>query len=170
MEAIDYKSHEFLALGSDMNQRYKSTAVHLEESGDEPPLPANPTLHHEPHTFPGVRLPHAWLNTAIPQKQISTLDLAGKGRFSLFIGHGGEMWRSAARQVEQSMKLPITVFAIGYGLEFEAVFNTWYRLREVEEDGCILVRPDNFIAWRSQSLVDDATQKLMAIFRSILAL
>ncbi|KAG5756172.1 hypothetical protein H9Q70_001256 [Fusarium xylarioides] len=169
MEAIDYKSHEFLALGSDMNQRYKSAAVYLEASGAEPPLPTNPTLHHEPHTFPGHRLPHAWLNTAIPQKQVSTLDLAGKGRSSLFLGHGGEAWRNAARQLEQSMNIAVAIFEIGYGLEYEAVFNTWYKLREVEEDGCILVRPDNFIAWRSQRLAADPTQELMTVFQSILA-
>lgn len=170
MEAIDYKSHEFLALGSDMNQRYKSTAVYLEGCGEEPPLPADPALHYQPSTFPGVRLPHAWLNTAIPQKQVSTLDLAGKGRFSLFLGHGGEAWRNAARHVEQSLSLPIAVFEIGYGLEYEAVFNTWYKLREVEEDGCIVVRPDNFIAWRSQNLLTDAPERLMTVFQSILAL
>ncbi|KAK4070863.1 hypothetical protein Trihar35433_5330 [Trichoderma harzianum] len=170
MRAINYTSHEFLALGSDMSQRYKSSAVFLEGSGDEPPLPSNPVLNYEPHTFPGLRLPHAWLNTAIPQEQVSTLDLAGNGRFTLFIGHGGEAWRSAARSVEQALKVPIAVYSIGYGLEYEAVFNDWYRLREVEESGCVLVRPDNFIAWRSQSIVDDTTSVLERVFKSILAL
>lgn len=170
MRAINYTSHEFLALGSDMNQRYQSAAVFLEGSGDEPLLPSNPVLYYEPHTFPGMRLPHAWLNTATPQEQVSTLDLAGHGRFALFISHGGEAWRNAARYVDQSLKVTIAVYAIGYGLEYEAVFNDWYRLREVEESGCVLVRPDNFIAWRSQSIVDDTASVLENVFKSILAL
>ncbi|KAH8817325.1 FAD binding domain-containing protein [Xylogone sp. PMI_703] len=170
MDAIDYTCHEFLALGSDMNQRYHSTAVYLEGAGDEPPLPSDPALYHEPHTFPGVRLPHAWLNTAIPQQQVSTLDLAGKGRFALFIGHGGEAWREAAREVSESLKIPVVVYSVGYALEYEAVYNDWYRLREVEEDGCVLVRPDNFIAWRSNSLVTQPATDLRNVFKSILSL
>lgn len=170
MEAIDYTCHEFLALGSDMNQRYRSTAIYLEGAGKEPPLPSDPVLYHEPHTFPGVRLPHAWLNTAVPCEQISTLDLAGKGRFALFTGHGGETWREAARRIEKMLNITIAVYAVGYGLDYEAVYNDWYRLREVEEDGCVLVRPDNFIAWRSMSMVDDVVTKLRSVFMSILAL
>lgn len=170
MDAIDYTAHEFLALGSDMNQRYRSTAICLKDAGEQPPLPSDPTLYHEPHTFPGHRLPHAWLNTAVPQEQISTLDLAGKGRFALLIGHGGESWREAAREVEEMLKIEIVVYAIGYGLEYEAVYNDWYRLREVEEDGCVLVRPDNFVAWRSKSLVTDPAAILKDVFKSILSL
>jgi hypothetical protein len=170
MDAIDYTCHEFLAQGSDMNQRYISSAVFLTEAGDPPPLPSDPALYHEPHTFPGLRLPHAWLNTAVPQQQISTLDLAGKGRFTLFTGHGGDAWRKAADSVGQAMGIDIAAFSVGYGLEYEAVYNDWYRLREVEEDGCILVRPDNFIAWRSNILVYDCITALHTVFQSILAL
>jgi hypothetical protein len=169
-DAIDYTCHEFLALGSDMNQRYISESVFLKGAGDFPPLPSDLALYHEPHTFPGLRLPHAWLNTAVPQQQVSTLDLAGKGRFALFTGHGGEAWRTAASRVAQAVGIDIAVLVVGYGLEYEAVYNDWYRLREVEEDGCILVRPDNFVAWRSKTLVDDCSTALHAVFRSILAL
>lgn len=170
MDAIDYTCHEFLAQGSDMNQRYVSSAVFLQGAGDPPPLPSDPVLYHEPHTFPGLRLPHGWLNTAIPQKQISTLDLAGKGRFALFTGHGGDAWRTAAKSVAQDLRIDIGVFGVGYGLEYEAVYNDWYRLREVEEDGCLVVRPDNFIAWRSNAVVDDCRTALQTVFRSILSL
>lgn len=167
-DAINYTCHEFLALGSDMNQRYRSTAVYLEDAGDEPPLPSDPALYYEPHTFPGFRLPHAWLNTAVPQEQVSTLDLAGKGRFALFIGHGGEAWRLAAREVGEAFGITISMYSVGYGLEYEAVYNDWYRLRDVEEDGCVLVRPDNFVAWRSMNLVADIRAVLEKVFRSIL--
>jgi hypothetical protein len=153
-----------------MNQRYRSTAVYLDDAGDEPPLPSNPVLYHEPHTFPGVRLPHAWLNTAIPKEQISTVDLAGNGRFTMFISHGGEAWRDAARGIQESLKIDLAVYAVGYGLKYEAVYGDWYRLREVEEDGCVLVRPDNFIAWRSRSLAADTAVELRRVFTSILSL
>lgn len=170
MDAVDYTCHEFLAHGSEMGQRYSSSAIFQDGAGEPPPAPSDPALYHEPHTFPGVRLPHAWLNTSVPQTQVSTLDLAGKGRFTLFTGHGGEAWRDSVSAVSQSLGLTVAVYAIGYGLEYEAVYNDWYRLREVEEDGCVLVRPDNFVAWRSPTMIDNCTVTLERVFRRILAL
>lgn len=170
MEAIDDTCHEFLAHGSDMGQRYTSPAIFLEDAGESPPLPSDASLYHEPHTFPGMRLPHAWLNTAVPGDQVSTLDLAGKGRFALFTGHGGEEWRAAAKAVSKTFRVEVAVYAVGYGLEYEAVYNDWYKRREVEEDGCVLVRPDNFVAWRSQRTVADCSATLERVFRPILGL
>lgn len=161
--------HEFLAQGSDMGQRYESSAI-FRDAGDSPPqLPADAVLYHEPHTYPGCRLPHAWLNTAVPTAtQLSTLDLAGKGRFVLFTGHGGDAWRTAAKHVKKTLNLEIAVFFIGYGLEYEAVYGDWYKLREVEEDGCVLVRPDNFVAWRSLKMANNVSDKLVHVMKSIL--
>ncbi|KAK5991516.1 2,4-dichlorophenol 6-monooxygenase [Cladobotryum mycophilum] len=168
-KAIEHMSHEFLTLGAESNQLYRSTAVCLDRVGDEPALPSDADLYYEPHTYPGHRLPHAWLNTAIPGEKISTIDLAGKGRFSLFIGYGGEAWKQAAKLIQQSLNIEVAVFEVGYGLEYEAVYGDWDRLREVEEDGCVLVRPDNFVAWRSNSMVLDANAILEKVFRSILS-
>jgi hypothetical protein len=42
------------------------------------------------------------------------------------------------------------------------------RKREIEEDGCILVRPDRFIAWRSMSLRDDCEEKLGEVLKKVL--
>lgn len=170
MDAIDYTCHEYLAHGSDMNQRYQSAAVYLENAGESPPLPADPTLYHEPHTYPGVRLPHAWVNTAIPGTQVSTIDLAGKGKFALFTGSGGAVWLKAAETVQKALGVDIAAYSIGYGLQYEAVYNDWYRLREVDEDGCVLVRPDNFVAWRSLGVVSDCDAVLLKVMRKILCL
>jgi hypothetical protein len=41
--------------------------------------------------------------------------------------------------------------------------------RGVEEDGCVLVRPDRFIAWRSPQMVSSCEGKLMQILDSILS-
>jgi len=151
-----------------MSQRYQSAAIFLEGAGDPPMLPSDPVLFHEPHTYPGVRLPHAWLNTSVPQKQISTLDLSGKGKFSLFTGHGGEAWLTAAARIKEALGVDVACYAVGYGLQYEAVYNDWYRLREVNEDGCVLVRPDNFVAWRSQKIVDDCSATLEKVLRRVL--
>jgi hypothetical protein len=153
-----------------MGQRYNSSAVCFEGVGECPPQPSDPALFHEPHTYPGMRLPHAWLNTSVPQQQVSTIDLAGKGRFALFTGHGGEPWKRAAEELMHTLGIEISAFQVGYGLEYEAVYNDWYRLREVEEDGCVLVRPDNFVAWRSHAMAVDCVASLTRVFQQILAL
>lgn len=153
-----------------MNQKYESTAVYLENAGGAPVQLSDSTLYHEPHTYPGLRLPHAWLNTPIPGKQISTLDLAGKGRFTLFISIDGKGWREAAKVVEKELRVEIVTYSIGMGQEYEAVYNKWYHLCEVEEDGCVLVRPDNFVAWRSIRMVDDCVETLKKVFSRILSL
>ena len=129
-QALDDKRYEFLAQGSDMNQRYKSAAVHLERAGNAPETTKDATLYHEPHTYPGMRLPHAWLNTSVPGEQVSTLDLAGKGRFSLFTGYGGKKWVEAAAKVTQLLGVDVNAYEIGFGLQYQAVYNSWYHLRE----------------------------------------
>ncbi len=42
------------------------------------------------------------------------------------------------------------------------------RRREVEEDGCVLVRPDRFVAWRSMELADDCESKLKEVMKAVL--
>lgn len=170
IESIDYSCHEFLAHGSDMGQRYVSSAVFLEDAGSPPKPPSDPVLYYEPHTYPGVRLPHAWLNKGVPGKQVSTLDLSGKGRFTLFTGHGGDAWVQAAARAQEDLGIPIVAYTVGFGLQYEAVYNDWYHLREVEEDGCVLVRPDNFVAWRSRAVVDTCSVALQLALRHVLSI
>ena len=168
MDALDYTSHEYLAHGSEMNQRYRSGAV-WNESADSP-LPPDPVLHHNPDTYPGVRLPHAWLNTSAPGQQVSTIDVAGNGRFSLFTGIGGRPWIEAAKSVGIKLGIEITTVCVGPMQTYEAVYNDWYRLRKVNEDGCVLVRPDKFVAWRSVEMAQNCEEELLEVLRKILFL
>lgn len=99
---------------------------------------------------------------------ISTLDLAGKGRFCLLTGVGGGQWRRATASIAEKYGIPIKAFGIGLVLEYSDVFRDWYKKRGVQEDGCVLVRPDRFVAWRSTVLEQDCEQKLMAVLNQIL--
>ncbi|KAB8238716.1 FAD binding domain-containing protein [Aspergillus alliaceus] len=129
----------------------------------------NPIVDVEISTYPGSRLPHAWLDIPIRGKMISTQDLAGKGAFCLLIGIGGDAWRQAATTITCATGIPINVYGIGYGLEYRDVHRDWHAARGVEETGCVLIRPDRFVAWRSTKLVPDCEGKLFHVLNTILS-
>ena len=167
-KGVELTSHEFHGLGIEMNQRYESQAVYASDEGPRPPLPDDPILYHEITTYPGSRLPHAWLNTKNPGKQFSTIDLAGHGVFCLITGIGGERWRDATRKVSRELGMEIASYSIGWRQDYEDVYFDWARRREVEEDGCVLLRPDRFVAWRSKEMVDDCVGKLLKVMKHVL--
>ena len=70
--AIEWTSQEFHGIGIEMNHYYESEAVVLSDeiaaSRTKPEWPKDSTLYHRSTTFPGHRLPHAWLNLRNPLK------------------------------------------------------------------------------------------------------
>ncbi|RDL40142.1 uncharacterized protein BP5553_00121 [Venustampulla echinocandica] len=167
-EALSHTRHEFHGLGVEMNQRYESKAIYLSDEGPRPPLPEDPVLTHAITTYPGSRLPHAWLNTRLPGKQFSTIDLAGHGVFSLFTGIGGGQWKTATERVSKALGVEIRAYSIGWLQDYEDVYSDWSRRREVDEDGCVLARPDRFVAWRSHGMIEAPEDKLLHVMISIL--
>jgi hypothetical protein len=170
-QGIKGQSREVHALGTAMAQRYESLAIcGSDEVSPFQPVPSEaekPQENYEPCTYPGRRLPHVKLGKQIPGPHSSTLDIAGKGHFTLFTGIGGEKWNDAAFAVKKEMNVEIKVASIGYGLEWEDIYLDWAEKRGVEEDGCVLVRPDYFIAWRAQESGNEA-ERLVKIMRAIL--
>lgn len=169
-DAVAYTEHEFGAVGIEMNQRYESCAVFLkDETAPRPSPPADPVLHHQISTYPGSRLPHAWLNRRIPTHDpISTIDLAGKREFCLFTGNGGQRWVTAARQAARELGIPISCYSIGWEQDWEDVYGDWSRKREIEDDGAVMCRPDRTICWRSMRMKDDPDAALLTMLKSIL--
>ncbi|KAI9714324.1 MAG: hypothetical protein M1820_000285 [Bogoriella megaspora] len=167
--AVENTASEFHGIGIEMNQRYSdSTAIDTTDEKDSRPLlPDDPVLHYQISTYPGARLPHAWLNTRSPGKQFSTIDLAGHGAFCLLTGVGGQGWKEAARVVGERIGVGIRAYAIGWCQDFEDVYFDWERRREVGEDGCVLVRPDRFVAWRAAGMVGDCVGKLERVMENI---
>ena len=95
--AIELKNYEFNAHGVELGHRYRSGAV-VADGTPEPEFTRDPELYYHPTTWPGARLPHAWLERG--GEKVSTHDLAGKGRFTLLTGIGGEGWVEAAADVD----------------------------------------------------------------------
>lgn len=153
-----------------MNQRYRSNAVYQADQGLAPAFTRDPLEHYHPTTYPGARLPHAWLGNHVPSKYISTIDLAGKGRFTLLTGiGGGPHWKAAAAKVSSELGVPINAHAIGYGQDYKDVYLDWEGQNGVSDSGCVLIRPDYFVAWRSEAWVDDGEEKLRDVMKTILS-
>jgi 2-polyprenyl-6-methoxyphenol hydroxylase-like FAD-dependent oxidoreductase len=169
-QGIESTGAEFHGLGIEMNQQYRSDAVYLADEAGTPQLPEDAVRERLITTYPGMRLPHAWLNTRAPSKQLSTVDLAGQGRFCLLTGPGGQAWKDAADEVARELGVEIARFSIGWKEDYEDVYYDWARRSEVEEDGCVLVRPDRFVAWRSKAMIGNPKEKLEAVMRKVLCI
>jgi 2,4-dichlorophenol 6-monooxygenase len=163
--AMELKNYEFNAHGVELNQRYRSRAV-VSDGTPEPAYERDQELYYHPTTWPGARLPHCWLEHE--GRVVSTHDLAGKGRFALFTGIGGEAWSDAARAVSEHAGIPIAAYVVGPGRDVHDLYDDWARLREVQESGCVLVRPDAHVAWRSNDLPSDCGGELARVIEAIL--
>jgi 2,4-dichlorophenol 6-monooxygenase len=100
--------------------------------------------------------------------KVSTLDLAPADRFTLITGIAGEAWAAAAQKVAADLGVPLAAVVIGPGREVTDLYFDWSRLREVGEDGALLVRPDKHIGWRSTSLPADPQAALHAALSALL--
>jgi 2,4-dichlorophenol 6-monooxygenase len=164
-EALALKDYEFNAHGVELGQRYRSGAV-APDGTPEPEYTRDPELYYQPTTWPGARLPHCWLGA--DGHRVSTHDLAGKGRFALLTGISGQRWVQTARNVEQPLGIEVAAYVIGPGREYTDLYGDWSLLREVAEDGCVLVRPDAHVAWRAASMPSDPEAELREALEAVL--
>ena len=143
--AVDLQNYQFNAHGVELGHRYTSRAV-VSDGTDFPPFTRDPELYHHPTTHPGAHLPHAWVQRDF--RLVSTLDLVGRGRFTLLLGVGGRAWADAAPEVAARLGIDLMVHQVGVRCAIDDVYGDWQRLREVGDDGALLVRPDGVVAWR----------------------
>jgi 2,4-dichlorophenol 6-monooxygenase len=58
---------------------------------------------------------------------------------------------------------------VGSGLDYDDAYGDWARLREIDDRGALLVRPDRYVAWRATDRVEDPTAELRRALTQILA-
>jgi putative polyketide hydroxylase len=146
--------------------KYRSRAVVTNEpaplDADQVQLVDGEQLHGEP----GTRLPHAWVQH--DGERVSTLDLHGGG-MRLFTGPGGTPWVSAAGSVSASLGVPIDVYRIGPEEAIKDLDGRWAQLTGLSPEAALLVRPDDFVGWRADTLPRLPADELRKVIRQIFA-
>src|SRR5579859_5886330 len=166
-KAIELSNYQFNAHGIELGYRYRSDAIADDDSPD--PVPArDPQLYYQPTTRPGARVPHARLeHHGVP---VSSLDLVNDLGFALLTGPGGEAWRQPAADISARVGVPVRVHVIGGREGVTDPYGEWAALRDVETTGCVLVRPDRHVAWRSARYTPDSARQLPAVLEQALGL
>jgi 2,4-dichlorophenol 6-monooxygenase len=165
-KAIAFKSYEFNCHGVELNQRYESKAV-VADGTPAPEWARDKELYYQASTRPGAHLPHVWVYDR-DHRETSTLDITGKGRFTVLTGIGGEAWIEAVRRIRAETGFDIEAHVIGPGRDYSDFAGDWARACEIEEAGCLLVRPDHFIAFRSLKAPADARSQLTQALGQVL--
>jgi hypothetical protein len=169
-QTIEETDDEFNGLGIQMNQMYQHSRLTIVEMGDSPPELQDVNLLKQQviSTFPGYHLPHVWLIKDGQSQRISILDLAGNGQFVLFTGVGGQGWLDAVHRITKMGLLPLTGYGIGRGLDYLDAYWDWEKVRGVDEDGVVLVRPGHLVCWRCITMPSDPITKLQAVLEQLL--
>ncbi len=129
--------------------RYRSTAIVSEDTARTDQELA--LIEREELTGqPGTRVPHVWFERR--GRRISTLDLLD-GRFVL-LTDAASVWAGAAEYGGEQLGIQLAVYQIGPAAELVDADGNWSIKLGTTSDGAILVRPDGFVAWRSDGKGD----------------
>ncbi|MFE6834248.1 FAD-dependent oxidoreductase [Streptomyces sp. NPDC057705] len=116
----------------------------------------------------GTRAPHMWLTRA--GERISTLDLYERS-FVLLSG-AGSPWQAAAEQVAEQLPVRLDAYTIGSGPVADLIQDgsgaDWSEVHAMSAEGAVLVRPDGFVAWRSEGAVADPRAALHKVLSTVL--
>jgi putative polyketide hydroxylase len=150
--------------------KYRSSAVVTDQAAPTDPDAVQLVDSEELRGEPGTRVPHAWVQ-GDDGARVSTLDLLGPD-FTLFTGSAGTPWRKAADAVSKSLGVSIDVRSIGarnIGADLRDVDGRWAELTGLAPDAALLVRPDDFVAWRADTLPESPENALSGALSRILA-
>jgi 2,4-dichlorophenol 6-monooxygenase len=155
-EVINTQRIEFQAHDVEIGFLYEQGAI----VPDGTPAPERDPMGavHVPTTRPGARLPHAWLERG--GQRVSTLDIVGRGAFTVLAREDGEAWVQAARALAAEIALPLHAMRIGEGGDLTDPSGRWASVAGTEIDGALLVRPDGHVGWRAARLHADPARAL----------
>jgi putative polyketide hydroxylase len=114
---------------------------------------------------PGTRVPHVWFERQ--GRRVSTLDLLD-GRFVL-LTDAASVWAESAAYAAEQLGIQLAVFQIGATADLRDADGGWSVKLGTTSAGAVLVRPDGFVAWRSDDNGDSTAGSTLAqVLSSIL--
>lgn len=116
---------------------------------------------------PGSRAPHLWVEHQ--GKRISTLDLFGRS-FVLLAGAEGASWLEAAKKVSSALGIDVAAYCAGPEGDLVNSKGEFESAAGISSRGAILVRPDDFVAWRQRGQPSDHQAKLEQAMRQALCI
>ena len=128
---IEHATLEFDSPGIQLGVFYEQSPI-IPYAGSAPPDEPN---HYLPNGTPGARMPHAWIKDGS-----SLLDKVGHGFLLLILGAKDVNAESFAKAA-QTKKIPFDVFRCNDK-----------KAHELYGANLVLVRPDQYIAWRGDTL------------------
>jgi 2-polyprenyl-6-methoxyphenol hydroxylase-like FAD-dependent oxidoreductase len=131
---INVKTQEFRSIGAQLGYRYLSSPVVVADRTEAPPLDYGD---YQPLAIPGCRAPHIWL-----EDDSSLFDHFGGGFCLLKLDPAAST--AALEAAAAKRGVPLTLFELD-NAEACALY----------ERKLILIRPDQHVAWRGDSLPDD---------------
>ncbi|MEV6761209.1 FAD-dependent monooxygenase [Streptomyces sp. NPDC051105] len=149
-----------------LGYRYPKGAVLGSDPG-QPVVPDGMNLTGQP----GSRAPHLWLRRA--DERLSTLDLYERSLVLLSDAGSaaGAAWHTAARRIADTERLRLDTYRIGAAgadLGYDGEGMDWAVAHGTTADGAVLVRPDGFVAWRSEGAVPDPEGELRDVLSRLL--
>jgi hypothetical protein len=121
----------------------------------------------------GERAPHCWIERVQadridPGVCLSTLDLF-EGRLTLLIGRRGHAWAVAAAELGTNPPGGTSLDVVIVGRDVRDLDGGLERQYQLGDAGAVLVRPDGYVAWRSDQHAGAAAE-LAAALETTLAL
>jgi putative polyketide hydroxylase len=139
--------------------RYRSPAI-LTEAPDDGAPAESPFA---PSGRPGTRAPHVAFERH--GTRVSSLDLMGRD-LVLLCGAEASGWARAAMAIAWRAAVPLAVRRVGADLL--DVERRWQSAFGVGGSGAVLLRPDGFIAWRSQGAASSPADVLTNVLARVL--
>ncbi len=155
--AIEHQAEHFDQLGVQLGFFYGQEAGLVLSDDSTRPNVGNSVREYVPTTVPGSRLPHAIVQRG--DQELSTLDLVEPGAFLLLCNE------SAWASVELPSSMPVTRVVVGS--DITDPFGQWAAVCGISEDGAILVRPDQHVAWRTQAGPSDSVSELQTLLHQL---
>lgn len=149
---------EFSALDLELGFSYWKGGALIPDGTERPPVnPLGQT--YDQTSRPGHRLPHVWLEIDGDRsgRVLSTHDLFQHDYdYLLITDQHGALWIDAVRRAAKKLQLTIGIAQIGplrAGLrpcKYIDREDRWPTESSLRRGGALLVRPDNFVAWRQR--------------------